>query len=872
MHRPEGTPDPSPRSPRAVPRPARPFGPAGALIALLVVLLTACGGPTGGGGTPPPGPDPVASSLDHLGVDTKASARVAPTGETLGDDAAPLGGSASFGDAAAFTSESSANPTMELLVSRDANLTTSLTVEEIAGAQVTPGGAVDFGSESTLKDLTPGNDWFVTRYSDSNQFQSLRAVTAGDLDGDGFDEIASLYVDASDDVLKVRVFDDKAHGFAATTDSVGPGATVRSLTLAAVDGTGTGTFGLVAAISYDDHVDLEPLEVDGSGHWSLDAAATITLPQRAAGSLLYVRMAAGNLDYDNGEELAVVVNEAVGSSSSTTGLATYYVFDDAGNGRSELSHGTVQASVPGVVAAAAADVSVADIDGDGLAEIVLGGATNLAWQCDDPFQALLIALDDEAHGLAQLDATVDDLTYNNCPSYGSWHRYFVFVTTPDLDGDGIHEITANQNVYADFSGTAAFTRLPDMQLPADQFLVDNKDQGMFLSLAETNVVAADVTGDGRDNVLIYQQNRPTVPVWGLSAVTTIGGAANGWAQLSELALPGGRNGQYTVRPLLLPANVDTDGPVLKYSASSHKLIFTEPIVIAALAAPPCSKDIGQNWGACVTSFGQGTSTSTDASLTVSVKAGVTVGVEAGVNVPFVGDVGVNVKQSITATAKAWAGTAYTVEKTVTYTSGALEDAVVFTSLPYDEYRYTIESHPDPTLVGKQVVVRIPREPITLIAERGFYNASVPATALKVDNQVFQHTTGDIHSYPTAGEKSALLSRYGGLQFGPKGVGQGSGQTQQEISVSTEVSLGGSLGIEFERTVEATAGRAMAGFTVGYGVEAALSITSGSKTTYSGVVGSIDAANYQANAYQWGIFSYVQPLDGQEFDVINYWVQ
>ena len=323
----------------------------------------------------------------------------------------------------------------------------------------------------------------------------------------------------------------------------------------------------------------------------------------------------------------------------------------------------------------------------------------------------------------------------------------------------------------------------------------------------------------------------------------------------------------------MPANVDADGPVLKYGAGSYELVFTEPVIIAAMAAPPCQAGIAQNLDACVTRFGQGTSTTVDASLTVTVKASVTTGFETELNIPFVPvSAGVELKKTVTATASAWAGAAYTVEKTVTYTSGSLEDAVVFTSIPYDVYRYAIVSHPDPEFVGKQVVIRIPREPVTMIAERGFFNAALPSTATPIGGNVFDHTPGDVSSYPSTSRKNALRSQYGGIEFGPSGVGQGGGDTELEIAVSNEISAGGSLGIEYEKSVEVTGGGAIAGFSVGYGAEAALSITSGSQTTYTGIVGSIATADFAANAYQWGIFTYVQDLGGQEFEVINYWVQ
>lgn len=858
----------TPRSPRTRRR-VRKTGLT-LFIGLLVAALAACGGPVGPGPNPQPN-DNVAETLDALGVDTSPSARIAPDGSTLDDDAAPLGASAAYNDPAEFSDESSANPTMELVMARNFFANDTLVVEEIDGAGVTPGGDIEFGSEDVLVDLSAGNDWVTPVYGDENQFQSLRDIAAGDLDGDGFDEIAAVYVDQSDGVLKLRTFEDDDAGYTERTSSLAAGADVRSVKLVALDDDGDGEAELLVAISFDDRVELTPIVRSGSGH-ALDDTAKVVLSQQVTDSTLYVRLAAGQLDYDNALELAVVVNEVTGSSSTTAGLAHLYVLDDANVGRAELESRSVQANVGGVVAAEAADVSVDDIDGDGLDEIVLAGATNLAWHCNDDFAALLVAYDDAVNGVAQLGASVEDLSYQNCPAYQSWKRYFVFVATPDLDGDGVHEIAANQLIFDNFANAAPFTLMADVALPASGFLTSTPDDGQFLSVATTALVAADVTGDGRENLMVYHQNRTSMPVWGISGVSTIGANGNGWAQLSTIATPGQHNSQETARPLLVPANVDTDGPVLKYGEGSYQLVFTEPILIAALAAAPCQSGIAQNLGACTTKFGQGTSQTVDASLTVTVKASVSAGIEAGVNVPFVGKVGVNLKETVTATASVWAGAAYTVEKTVTYATGSLEDGVVFTSVPYDVYRYDILSHPDPELVGKQVVIRIPREPVTMIAERSFFNAALPSATYQIGSNVFDHTPGDLGSYPTVSRKNSLRSQYGGIEFGPKGVGQGTGETELEIAVSSEISAGGSLGIEYEKTVEATSGVAMVGYSVGYGAEAALSITSGSQTTYTGTVGSIAAADYAANAYQWGIFTYVQDVGGQEVEVINYWVE
>jgi len=842
------------------------------LALALVLVLSACGTSSPGGTDPStdPGGDPVATSLDTLGVDTSPSPRLAPDGSELDDGAAPLGASAELGDPEEFSNDGAAHATAELVISRYVgSAPDTLSVEQIDGAQVSAGGTIDDGSRTPLADLSAvanEDGWLAPSLPAGDQFQTLRSVAAGDLDGDGFDEIAAIFVDPDDLVLRLRVFEDDAAGYATSGDSLAPGAEIEGVGLLALDGDGDGRDELIAAISYDDRVELTPLIGSGNS-WSTDDAATLTLAQEGAGSTLYVRMSAGALDYDNGEELAVVVNEAFPS------VANLYVFDDANAGRAELARRSVQANVGGVKVAEAADVSLADIDGDGLDEVVLAGATQLSGSCNEGFDALMIALDDATNDLAQLGAELGTLSYRNCPAFNSWERYFVFLATPDLDGDGVHEIAANQLVYQNFRDAAPFTEIPDVGLPPDIFLDENEDAGQYLSVATTAMIAADVTGDGRENVLLMRQNRDTIPVYGLSAISTIGPAGNGWAQLSEIQMPGdARNSGAAARPILLAANVDEDGPILKYGEGSYELVFTEPIVIAALAAPPCHEGIDQNVSACVTSFGQGSSETVESSLTVTVKASTFVGVETTVNVPFLGDVGTEFTSTVTASASSWAGSAYTVEKTITYSSGPLEDAVVFTSVPYDVYRYAIVSHPDPDMVGNDVVIRIPREPITLVSERTFYNGTVPEGSLTIGASVFDHEPGDVASYPSATRKNSLLSQWEGLEFGPSSVGQGTGQTEQEIQVSTEVSSGGSIGLEYEAEFKATSGVVFGGFSVGYGAESALSFTSGSQTTFSGTVGSISASDFADNAYQWGIFTYDQEALDQEFAVINYWVE
>ena len=61
--------------------------------------------------------------------------------------------------------------------------------------------------------------------------------------------------------------------------------------------------------------------------------------------------------------------------------------------------------------------------------------------------------------------------------------------------------------------------------------------------------------------------------------------------------------------------------------------------------------------------------------------------------------------------------AYQVTKRIVYTTGPIEDTVIFTTIPLDQYTYEVTSHPDPELIGSKVVISLPREPIEVQVER-----------------------------------------------------------------------------------------------------------------------------------------------------------
>ena len=201
-----------------------------------------------------------------------------------------------------------------------------------------------------------------------------------------------------------------------------------------------------------------------------------------------------------------------------------------------------------------------------------------------------------------------------CPYFSAWRLRYLHVNTFDVDGDQIDEISVNQFVFDDFRNEAPFTL--KYEIPVEDNLIRVNDFGWW-DRSTSDFAVGDYTGDGRDDLLIYMQNRNTIDIWGLGTDDT-------WQRLNGIPVEF-HNAQNPIVPLLVPLNVDEDSPVLRRVETDHQLMFTEPIVIAVLAAAPCGP--GQAADNCVTSFGSQTSSSTEAEASITMTASASVGVQ-----------------------------------------------------------------------------------------------------------------------------------------------------------------------------------------------------------------------------------------------------
>lgn len=841
-------------------------GRVGLAIASLVWLAGCSGG--GGGGAAPVQPRTVDESLAALGVDTTPTPRVADeaTQQPLPEEYSPFGAAQTFDKLDEFLTIGFG------LTGFGSDSLVSVFEEQQSLAS--PG---TFTTEALYRPTAASTPWAAASGAAP---ATLRAAAAGDVDGDGLEELLVASYSAGDAAVVVRTIQDRVARFVGGAPLPVSSATPVSLALASGDFDGDGKADAVVAVGTAADLQLVFL-TGGTGGLAL-AGRTITLAPTTPGAALDASLAAGNLDGDRAHELVVVLNERF-QASGDSGTSRYWIFDDANASFAPRRQAQrVTANAAGADRAAlAASVAIGDIDGDNVGEIVLGGLTTFDPGGTCAYAYLLFALDGLDGGLASLGASYQRDLFPANSSCAQLRLRTVQLLTLDRDGDGADEIQANQLSFQDFreridpaTPPVPWTRLEAGPTDIGLHELFGGSEATYsgeFSRATSAFAAGDLTGDGKADLIVYSQFAEGSPAVRVHAVST--DPADGQAKWREaIVIPAAASPAEPLWPIVVAANVDTDSMSIQFAPAERRVVFTEPIVIAALAAPPCATTLGQDLSSCRTSFGVASSTSTDEESTWTVTAGLTVGAEAGVDV-----FGISFKTEVTASIKGYYASkslkSYTLTKRVVNTTGPLEDGVIFTSIPYDQFTYRILSHPNPDFVGKQIVVSLPRAPIETLVERQFFNANVPEGSFQIDASVFRHVLGQPRTYPTAADRDALVAAKPELSFGPLDVCEGGGERSVEITLGTALGSGDTWGVEAELAVKATAGGVIGGFSIGGGYESSLQVTHGTDTSYAGAVSCIASDKYNtATAYRFGLMSYIHEAPGQSFEVVNYWVE
>lgn len=313
---------------------------------------------------------------------------------------------------------------------------------------------------------------------------------------------------------------------------------------------------------------------------------------------------------------------------------------------------------------------------------------------------------------------------------------------------------------------------------------------------------------------------------------------------------------------------DFDGDSIAVEFIESEILFSNPHPIAVLAANPfwSGVDMGGE-----TSFGTTTGSEVEQEKSIGFNVGFSVGYET--EGPF--DLwSASVKASFESSFDWTATSSVSIEESYTYSTES-EDKVIFTAIPYDVYYYRVIKAPEEDMVGTVLTVNLPRKPVTLPVERNYYN-SHNGGAMDIDSSLLSHSVGDPLSYPDSTEADSLIANGGGQGIKSTSmltVGQSSGSTSIEMSVTN--SNGSGFAFDFSVNIEAEygAGGFTAGGNAGFHYGESYTVTTSDGMVYGGSVGNIPDEDFTLDrSFSWGLFSYKASLGNEQFVVVQYYTE
>ena len=566
------------------------------------------------------------------------------------------------------------------------------------------------------------------------------------------------------------------------------------------------------------------------------------------------------------------------------------------------------------------DVAVGDVDGDGAAEIVYV-TTNFIFNSNTNETSIAKNLY-VAQNISS-DSTLDQfriisLSYLNRTSFefnAGETAYLSVLELADIDADGRKEILSNREVFKikenkESSSISSLEIEWRYDIPTTE--ISERDYVTKSTAWEptVDIGMGDMDGDVKEDfVFLRRSNGATAnPLGGTYPVGT-------WIEHFDLAdcspdsddagedycsgfdpnNPEIRmawhrvdlesvNRTYSVR-LALP-NVDDDTIVLE--KAEHTVYWGENSIVAILAAPPCSEDLGQDMGDCATEFGQGTTNSWDKGSYLGTSAGILLGFEFSpkYTIPLTGVqvelFSVESEQSFGAEFSWEHNWGYEATNLVTYSAGADNNLVIFDGYLYDRWQYKIVSHPEVDLIGTYMYISVPTAKKRYAVGQEYYNAT---NEIDIDENIMTVVPGDLSTYPNRSEADAIAdSSLVAISNESKTVVSGTSNSMTlESSVSETQSNSYTVGGYTELSAKGCSPSIAGALKLCVGLEGSLSggyatsNTWGHDQIFAGTVTGLPTDSWDAEKYEFGVFAYTKEIPavgdsaGQKFLIVNYHV-
>ncbi len=582
---------------------------------------------------------------------------------------------------------------------------------------------------------------------------------AGDIDGDGKDEIVTAVFRGSDNMIIIKY--------------VGPDGSIQTKTHGPYDFMSNfgGSWGTTREWLHDDYFMRDftagDFDNDGKSDFAISCMTGVLILDNelnVIGSFeveektpdgRMVRVEAGDLNGDSYEDLVVVNGRRI------FGLGEYYIFKGGPEGLgialnaspndSAVSNGSL---IGDTIEYSSGEVAIADYNGDGLNEIILAGTRQEIGQDDDVgftyayHQTCISVWDPYNENTGNFVSTypIPDSGFPIMNSVSVAHPrnfYIPRVVAGKFDGGSKDMFNVMDMIFY-------VNESDEITVFEDGIYATHDVNGSHL-MAYDLAVAGDVTGNGCDD-LVYMTFSllPWANVLGSHVRDNIidrfviwgKTADDSFAKIQDITISS--SNQY---PTLALANVDNDSLVVKYDR--HEMEFSEPEILAVLASPPYTSNPSMDIGDSSTSFSITSGTEISAGVTNGFNVGVTVGYEVGIGM-LSGGRSVTVENSF-----AWGfGSETGTSLNYGYAAAAGTDMVIVTAIPIDVYVYEVLSGPDQYIIGGFYTINIPREPLEKFVEVQSYNQMVNESH-RIPDELLVHTIGNPHSYYSYEEMEEL---------------------------------------------------------------------------------------------------------------------
>jgi len=804
-------------------------------MTLLIITAGGCGG--GSGNKSGSSPDPAGNStdlesvLDALGISRNVDDRTDPNGRALRADYNPLG--------------------------KKVNRITKFPEIYLAGSCLSGHSYSD-----TLFD--PVNNSTITYDSDGDWAKSNYFKTVGaDTDGDGHDEIitAVFNVSKSRFILKetkysgsysrkdVMSFDDSE----ITPAKVGYKIdTAGDIAAGDIDGDGREEIAVVYGSTL-------LIADDASAGYAILAKKKIS-SVTSGNQLLRVRT--GDFDQDGKDE--IVLTNGTGIQDNST-IAQYTIYDDLASDPSMDSplvsarpitayfkSGIVDQidnpALTGTKSLEAAGITVGDFNNDGLPDIAFAGNSSSDKGCY--MFILQTEMDKDSKPFFKfLPVTAYDASYELAVPP---------IESGDLDGDGKDDIVMWKGVYS-INKTATLSLMGVTITATGKPIYDFK--------------VGDIDGDFQDEIVIlyslesvcvyeYDQSNGNIKAKGQPISITNANALL-WG---TLALPSTKKACEVVEFI------------------GHEVKFSDPRIVAVLAAPPYynsldgadKNEVQPFLGNIGTSFGKSNTSSSEQTNSFGFNVSFSWG--ATVSCPLWNSVASSTMKTTLSNDFNWAvSESADVTCSCSYTNGTEDDMVVFAVIPFDVYSYKVLNSTDPNVVGQTVTINLPKKPITTSQSVTFYNSN-NGGYFDVSKDVLVHTVGEPFTYMNSADMAKLkIDKPKGLYIPTtyaQTVGEGTSGTTLSLQSAVTKSKNFSYDLSLTNEMEMVAVGILVGRGIGfnYGYSYSTSVTN--STEIEGQVANIASAHYSKDRlFTWGLmaYPYTDKESSQSFNVVTYWV-